>query len=760
MLMRQDHEYYKQSTLQMVNWIPTPQGSAVRAPGTRYLQEVGELKARIIPFLTTGNERSLLLFTSSGVKLLRNINDRLEDGARGLPGDPGTGTVIYRKQIVDNFSFFDGIEPWQIEPSEYYSRNGDGPLGVYLNEEQNALYFAPRLYKHNDATVCTAETTCEVDTATNVITLDYQVDYVANPPSNVGGFEFKIEVSANSDYSSPLYIESYNDNDHPVAGSIFNPGTVNATLPSTGWTGTLYIRMTATAQQTTEREYSNPQFRCRYFKVFANGEVELTEADITVDYPYAASDLDDLHYIQSPYGDKELVVTHPRHPPHKFFFNTVAAAYQFIPIVFTGTPSEWAVNNYPATCSSAGGRLVLAGGQSFKVATGDPVASVSETIWATDPGNWSTFTTSAPVVDKDSLQLNTTYRSPIQWVYGHKSLLVGALEMEYIVSATDGLLSPLNAAANMHSTHGSNNVQPAGFGTGVLFPSDGGTKVRKMSYRDEEQGWVAQDLTLYNPEVCYPRIKRMVRMRNPHQMCMVLTRKGQLAIFHSESGIEGWTRYKINGGNITDICVVPDDEGRDVPYLLVKRTIDGTKKLYLEAIPNFSFDEQWAYVDCHLNFNFETPTNVITGLDHLEGRTVHVADQYRFIGSYTVTGGQITLTDDTGSVTNMTTAIVGMSHRSTLTTLPPQKLDPGAKGRYLRFAVRTLGSTRPIINGERVSDRDPLSSMNLSQGLDLLDDWHVATNKWEVHQPIEIMEHLPFRAEILGVYGKMEANSP
>ena len=65
MLMRTDHPYYKQSAMQMVNFIPTPQGSAVRAPGTRYLQDVGELKARIVPYLTTGNERSLLLFTAS-----------------------------------------------------------------------------------------------------------------------------------------------------------------------------------------------------------------------------------------------------------------------------------------------------------------------------------------------------------------------------------------------------------------------------------------------------------------------------------------------------------------------------------------------------------------------------------------------------------------------------------------------------------------------------------------------------------------------
>lgn len=872
MLMRQDHEYYKQSALEMLNFFPTIQGTAQRAPGTRYLQAIDptleidwdyqgdstsnaaageivydsttspdvlriayeddagtdqsgflstiqsgdtftfgtwtatvqstptddsgnsqfivevvltgsapstgvetltflpDLDARIIPYFTTGNERSILIFTQGAVKLLRNVNDRIAEDTIGLSGDPGTGTITYRKQIIPNSSFRQGIEPWTVDPVEYPPTGGDGEenLGVYLDAyNAHALRMVPRLYKYSgEASTCTADIVCEVDVATDVATIDYHVDYLKNPgSSDKGSYTFNIVVSPNSDYSSPIYDETYTEQTHPNAYAAFNAGLENISLPSAGWTGTLYVRLTATAETSDDYEYSNPHFSVRYVDLWVNGEVELTEADLVT--PYHADDLADLHFIQSPYGDKELVVTHPRHQPHKFYFDTGPGEYKFEPISFTNTPSEWSVNNYPATCGTYQGRLVLAGGQSFRVATGDPVAAVAETVWCTDVAQWAQFSTSTPVIPSDSLEFVATYRSPIQWVHGQQTLLIGALEFEYSAQAqqtgdgsTAAVIAPGDLGVLLHSTHGSRNIQPAAFGSGVLFASDAGTKVRRMTYFDEKQAWLADDMCLFNPEICFPSIRRMVRVRNPHQMCWVLKASGEIAVFHSESGIQGWSRYKINGGNIEDICVTPDDDGRDVVYMLVKRTVDGSKRMYLEAIPNFTYAEEWAYMDCHLRYNFETATDTITGLDHLEGRTVHVADKYRFLGSYTVESGQVVLDDDIGGTNSVVTCVVGLNHNSKLVTLPPQKLDPGSESRYIRFSVRVSGSTRPIINGTRPNDREPATPLGMSQGPDGLRDEHVPDTGYSPHKSIEISEHLPFRTEILGIYGKLEANSP
>lgn len=755
LLQREDTEAYKRSVLTMVNYMPTLQGTVMRCPGTRYLEEIGDLDARIVPYLTSGNERSLLAFTPGNVRLMRNVTERLGENVVGLGGDPGTGIITYRKKINPNPSFHQGLNDWIATPEAYTGGNGDGPLGVFMDPDlPNTVAMVPRLYDYpQEADTVTLEGSAVVDVATNGITLDYFIRYLRNPPSNVGGFIFNVVISENSDYSSPISDVTFNKADYGV-GSSFVPPVSNIDLPTVAWTGTLYFKLTATATSIPERESSNPQFGVHYFNIWANGQVELTDADLATP-PYAAEDLQDLHYIQSPYADKELVVTHPRHEPHKLYFNTGGGSYQFIPIVFTNGPSVWTVNNYPASCTSFNGRLILGGSQSFKTATGDPVATVSETVWGTEAGRWSTFTAAPGSNPDDSIEFNTVYRSPIQWVYGQKALLVGALEFEYS-AISDAIFSPGDLGVAVQSTHGSNNVQPAGFGTGVVFPSDGGTKVRMMSYQEQEQSWVAPDLTMTNPEICFPKIVRLARMRNPHQMCVVLKSDGTLALLHSEAGLKGWSRYSIDGGQIKDICVMADENGVDVLFMTVQRNINGVRKLYLEAIADWTYAEQWDYCDSHLVFNYETPTSTITGLDHLEGKRVQVADNYRYVGSFEVVGGEVTLDDDIGGTTPMTSCIVGLQNTSKLKTLPPGKLDPATQSRFTRLVVRILASIRPTVNGYRPEDRSPEMAMNLSQQLDVVHDVEISATDWEPGNSIDIQEILPFRQELIGIFGIQE----
>lgn len=766
MLMRQDTDVYKRSLIEMVNFMPMSQGSAKRMPGTLFYEELDDLNARIIPYLTAGNERSLIVLTPENLRLIRNVTERIGLETEYANVEVSGSTIIFRKNIIDNFAFRRGEESWDLNPEQYTGANGEGPLGVWVEELPNGggnLVMRPRLYKYptEEFEVVTAETTAEVDTDTDRITIDYNAVYAGQPPAVFdGGYEFTVTVSANSDYSSPLFTKQYSDTNFPSGGTTFELQE-NVDLPTTAWTGTLYIKFEVEAQARANQPYSNPTVKMRYFRIFSNGEATLTEADLTTSY--TASDLPDIHYVQSPYEDKELVLTHPRHEPSRMFFSTGSSAYVFQTITFSGTgvPSAWTTNNYPATCGSFLGRLVLAGGQTFKTAPGDPVASVAETVWMTDPGDWTTFTVTTPdAKPSDSIEFTAIYRSPIQWVYGQRDLLVGALEYEYS-AVGDGILAFDNLAVYLQSTNGSTNVQPAGFGEAVLFAGDGGTKVRSLAYRRETQGWISDDTTILNPSVCYPKIVRMVRMRNPHQMCIVLKTDGTLAVLNSDAGVNGWCRYKLPGGFIKDIAVVADENGLDILFLTVLRKIDGVEKLYLECITNWRESEEWIYTQSTKHFNFETPTDTITGLDHLEGKVVQVKAPGRYIGFYTVSDGQITLTTGTGFeatgdlTVTVTNCSVGLGHRAYIKTLPPEKVDPGAKSRYVDFSLRILASTRPIVNGERPADRSPQTVMDVSEPLDLIADVHITKFGWDAYQVIEVAEHLPFSCEILGIYGKV-----
>ena len=765
MLMRQDTEVYKKSVLEMTNYMPMLQGGMQRTPGTRYVLNIPQTEARIIPYLTQANERSLVVMTANAVKMYININDFVDGEITEADLSGGGGTIIYKKQIVEN-SQFETKDGWLFSPEGPIGAKGypQTLLGGWFDTQSEIATINARSYRGrpNEIDVVTAEHTCEVDVATDVATVSWAFTHAINDRLD-GGYTLDVVISDQPDYSNALFTKQYTEEEFPEGTDIvLEPA--NFSLPTPAWTGTLYMKITNTAirrpkpdDASTLERGSTVNMNLREFKIYTNGESELTEVDLTT--PYLRSELKDLHYVQSPYNDKELVITHPRHAPHRLKFDTGGGAYVFEPIPFTNPPAAWGVNDYPASCSAYHGRLVLGGSQSFRVVTGDPVASVAETVWCTEVGEWDTFSdpNDVEVNPDDSIEFTAIYRSPIQWVYGHKALLVGALEYEYVASG-EGIFSPGDLGVFLQSTHGSINVQPAAFGESVLFPADGGKRCRTMSYSNQDDGWVSEDLNLLHPDILKSGIKRMVRVRTPHQMCFVLTNDGNVAIYHSEAAIRGWSRYDI-GGKILDLCVLANDEGEDVPYFIVRRQVDGVYTIYIEALANFNNPNVWEYLECTKAYDLDTPSSVLTGLDHLEGRAVQVYERGRFIDGYTVSGGSITLDNDYGGQYTVVRPIVGLKLRNKIRTLPPEKQDPGAQARYSEFSLRTLGSTRPVINGQRPSDRDPETQLNKSQTLDLYNDIDITTSQWNPYQIIQIEEPYPFACTVIGVYGRLTSNS-
>jgi hypothetical protein len=110
---------------------------------------------------------------------------------------------------------------------------------------------------------------------------------------------------------------------------------------------------------------------------------------------------------------------------------------------------------------------------------------------------------------------------------------------------------------------------------------------------------------------------------------------------------------------VEDVVVLPDTE-EDAVYYVVRRTINGATKRYLE---------RWALEsDCRggtLNKQADSyivysgaATTTITGLSHLEGAEVVIWGDGADQGTATVSGGQITL------ATAVSNAVVGLSYRA------------------------------------------------------------------------------------------------
>jgi len=757
MLMRADTVMYAKSLLAMENFIPTLQGTAERAPGSRFLVDTGVNAARIIPYRTPLNEPAVVEFKAGVPPVIhRAFPELLEDGA-GLPGvqDP-QAPVIIRRFFIQNGFFTTGLDNWTYSPNTVYDPDTGKPFGVFWGEKEKDAFMGPRIYNPGDPNVATMRTSCTLTTATDRITMFYTIQFQDAIPFN-SGYDGFLTVGTTldgqdvfrRDFTGEVTTEwTHNPSEtFAIPGGLGVPGQV------------LYVRIQFTAKVSTGEKYSGPLFRVRVIQIRANQSLDTVPEAVVNNAPYTADQLKDLHYIQNPYPPRrELVVVHPEHPPYRLHFS--GGTYTFEPIDFGSfVPPEWAVDgNYPRTCSSFHGRLVMAG-SNFAPVIGAISENPTEKVWLTEVGVWDRFTDPVAVVTaKDSMEFHTIYRSPIQWVFGQKVLMIGAQEMEYVASA-ETVFQPADIGVEMHSTHGSSSVQAVGLGKSVMFAAEGGTKVRSMMASTEDGGYIAPDMTLLNPEICSEGIVRMARLRNPHQMVVVVLEQGQIALFHQDNytGLQGWSRLDVGGGAVVDACVQPDTKGIDILYLLVRRRIGGVYTLVIEAIANWREVGDLDYVSSATKYSFEDPTNTFTGLEHLEGLFVQVVSGTDYIGQYQVAGGEITLVDQIGQPILLSEAVIGLPSNCTLVTLPPSTPDEGAPKRYSDISVRVRGSTRPFINGQRPDDRTPITPQTNSEATDDLRDLEVTNLDWDTYQLITITESVPLRVEILGIYGKLKA---
>jgi len=751
MLSRVDTDIYRQAALRMLNFMPRVQGPATRAPSPWFINDItaGGLEGRMVPFIALDNTRTVLILQDQSLRLLNDIQE---------PAARSTGTNLVQ-QIVGNPDFdapLDAKGSWDFEPAFFYGGENDGLGCRYVTLGYGSvLQCICRLWKYRpyDNETFTVRQTITVPYPSDTATLDYSINYPKNPGLNGEAFDFRISIGTTPGANN-LYAETLSG---PI-GTLFTKTTAFE-LPTPGFTGDIYATFFCEA---TENE-STPVFEFDRFAVFtAAPPIPATpDIDTSNGVLYDGADLADIQYVQSPYGRNEVVIVHPKYPPQWFYYDTALGKYILETMTFNEQPVEWVSGNYPSVCTSYQGRLILGA-----------TPQQSQTIWGSRPGLWEDFNPLAgdnegtPVSSPDSaIEFTSIYRSGIKWVYGQKDLLIGAGEFEYVATAADGLLIPGDIDVRLHGTNGSTGVQPAGFGKFVVFAAERGTRVRAAQLSNDDEGWISPDLTVVADHLTNSGVTRMARLRNPHQMLACALATGDVAVLHQDeyADVFGWSLLSM-GGDVVDLCALSIEDGTDVLFILIKRMINGSPRLYVEGIFNWTYDREWRYQNSNIRLVYGAATNVLTGLEHLEGARVQVIGDRAYLGTFRVTNGQVTLQDGNGLPYRVFSVLVGMAAPNLLQLLPPVTGETtggvSAFKRYTKIIVRTLGSTRPVINDQRPPARDPLSPMNSSQPLDLARDNEVANLGTDRAALISIYEDTPFRCEVISVSGQLTSNKP
>lgn len=292
-----------------------------------------------------------------------------------------------------------------------------------------------------------------------------------------------------------------------------------------------------------------------------------------------------------------------------------------------------------------------------------------QNIWMTKSGTESNMSYSLPIKDDDRIAFRVAAReaNTIRHIVPLTQLLLltGAAEWR-VTSVNSDAITPSTISVRPQSYVGASNVQPAIINNTLLYGAARGGHVRELAYNWQANGFITGDLSLRAPHLfdTYD-IVDMTYTKAPYPIVWFVSTSGKLLglTYVPEQQIGAWHQHDTDG--VFESCTVVAEGSEDRLYVVVRRTIDGVSKRYVERLASRQFVDQADafFVDCGLTYD-STPATTISGLSHLEGKTVSILADGSVHPQRVVTSGSITL-DNAAS-----TVQIGLPIEADLQTLP------------------------------------------------------------------------------------------
>jgi hypothetical protein len=320
---------------------------------------------------------------------------------------------------------------------------------------------------------------------------------------------------------------------------------------------------------------------------------------------------------------------------------------------------------HPSCVSFFEQRLVFAG------TTDEP-----QTIFFSAAGDYENMTTGTNADDAMVYTIAANQVNAIRYMKAVRTLVVGTTGGEYTVSAdgTDASITPTNITIKRQSSYGSANVDAIPAGNAILFLQKAKRKIRELQYNFDSDGYQAPDLTILNETVTDTGINEMSYQQEPGSNIWCVRDDGVLACltYQRSENVIAWSRHIFGGafGSGRAVCEsiasISGTLTEDEVWVIVKRTVNGATKRYVECFSDFDFDEtdanDFKFLDSHLSYSGSATTS-LSGLSHLEGQTVSILADGAVHADKTVSSGAITLDR------SVTKACVGLSYDSILQTM-------------------------------------------------------------------------------------------
>ena len=451
--------------------------------------------------------------------------------------------------------------------------------------------------------------------------------------------------------------------------------------------------------------------------------------------------------------------------------STVVTATSISDLADTIATTMWsegafsAVKGFPNSCAFHESRIIFAG-------TNDSPS----TIWGSYTSDFENFKQGAYDSDSYSFTLSSSSGGLIKWIISKTALLIGTTQEEWSLSSSTGAsaLTATNVMAKKQSRYGSGGLPALIMNDTVVYLQKMGRKLREFVYAWNSETWVSNDITALAEHTTRGGIVELAYQRVPDALLWMVRSDGQLIAmtYEREQQVVGFSRHTTNG-TFESVACINGLGSEDEVYVLVNRTIGGSTVRYIERFKtgmrealDTADTASWWYLDCAKRVVLESPSTTITGLSHLNGKTVSVwADQA--VGSTIVTQPTVV----SGSITLQapaTNVLVGIPFTSTL--VPEQLVrdmqDGTSAGRRMKINKMNVKVYQSLA-GEYSTDGVnwfPLVARHLTDDMDALppvlmgyERVTVASN-WKDGVDISLRQTLPMPLTIAAIVASWDSS--
>jgi hypothetical protein len=634
---RTDFQKYFSGCKTLENFIVQPHGSVTRRPGTTFISEVktSSAKTRLIPFEFSTEQSYALEFGNNYIRFYKD-----------------NGAVLEANKTITGIT---QANPGVVTATAHGYSNGDTVVitGVVGMTQVNNKRFKV-------ASVATDTFALQDVDGNNVNTTSYTA-YTS------GGIANRVYTLTTTYATADLFNIKYAQSADVMY--LCHPDYSVKKLSRTGHTS-----WTITEVDFTNGPYLDDNIST--VTLSSSNHTVGTARDLTASAAtFASTDVGRLVSYRTGYGEITA------------FTSSTAVTWTIIKDVNSGSAStDWALGafsdttGYPSCVTFYEQRLVFAG------TTNQP-----QTLFFSRSGDYENMDENrGGTVAADDAMIYTIASNQVNVIQSLKAtrtliILTSGGEFTLNSDSTGTAVSPTNINIKKQSNYGASNIDALSVGNATLFVQRAKRKLRELAYNFDTDGYVAPDMTILAEDVTLSGLDELTYQQEPHSIIWGIRGDGVLVglTYQRSEQVVAWHQHKLGGsfgstthGIVESVISISGNSynrtDEDQIWVIVKRTINGTTRRYVEYFTPFQFDSsltQFQFVDSALAYS-GSATSTLTGLDHLNGQTVRIIANGATHPDKTVSSGSITLDRTT------TAAKVGLAYTSTLQTM---RLDVGSQ---------------------------------------------------------------------------------